>query len=275
MVNGLPGKMATMVVKALAHDKDQRYEIIPLSFTGPEIIESYTVLLLNNKGVQFDFIKPSDRLERRHEISHKWPGVIMVDFTLPDATNENCDFYCQNGWPFVMGTTGGNRDLLTETIIESAISAVISPNMSIPIVTMMSMIEYAATTFPDALKGFRLCIDESHQAGKKDKSGTAHKIGENLKLLGVDYQGIDSINDIRDTVRQILMGVPKADLGGHAYHNYRLLSPDDTVQLGFLHNVNGRDTYVDGTLKAIDFLAKQVSEDIRGKCFSMIDVLKG
>ncbi|KKQ80297.1 MAG: Dihydrodipicolinate reductase, partial [Candidatus Moranbacteria bacterium GW2011_GWD2_38_7] len=66
-----------------------------------------------------------------------------------------------------------------------------------------------------------------------------------------------------------------ADLGGHAYHNYRLLSPDDTVQLGFLHNVNGRDTYVDGTLKAIDFLAKQVSEDIRGKCFSMIDVLKG
>jgi hypothetical protein len=42
----------------------------------------------------------------------------------------------------------------------------------------------------------------------------------------------------------------------------------------FVHNISGRSPYVTGTMKALTFLAKQVEDQVRGKAFSMIDVLK-
>ena len=78
---------------------------------------------------------------------------------------------------------------------------------------------------------------------------------------------------VRDPAVQELMGVPTEHLGGHGYHTYSLLSPDNMVLLQFTHNIQGRSVYVDGTLKAIRFLAKHKKE--KGKVFSMVDVLHG
>jgi len=270
MVNGLPGKMATMVVEALA--QDNKYLLVPFSFTGPEISQDNVVVHELRKII--DLITPDKRLSRLDEIKRNWPGVIIIDFTLPDATNENCAFYCENGLPFVMGTTGGDRNLLTETVKDSAISAVISPNMSIPIVALMAMID-RGTDFPNALNGFELMIIESHQSPKVDKSGTAKAIGGKLQVLGADYKGEEDILAVRDPKQQRFMGVPEEALGGHGWHSYALMSPDRSVFLKIEHNINGRQTYVEGTLKAIDFLAKQIDEGVRGKCFSMIDVIQG
>ena len=40
----------------------------------------------------------------------------MVDYTLPSACNENAAFYCSNRLPFVMGTTGGDRDAMAAEV---------------------------------------------------------------------------------------------------------------------------------------------------------------
>jgi 4-hydroxy-tetrahydrodipicolinate reductase len=42
---------------------------------------------------------------------------------------ENAETYCKFGVPFVMGTTGGDRELLYKTVRESNVYAVISPQM--------------------------------------------------------------------------------------------------------------------------------------------------
>jgi 4-hydroxy-tetrahydrodipicolinate reductase len=57
-------------------------------------------------------------------------------------------FTADRGMPFVMGTTGGDREKLIQTVRDSTICAVIAPNMAKQIVGIQAMMEYAATTFP-------------------------------------------------------------------------------------------------------------------------------
>lgn len=277
LVAGLPGKMATMVVQRLA--QDPRYEIVPCSFTGPEVRDNdVEVALENARGIEkmrLQLIMPFERKDHIPVILHDWPDVIVVDYTQPDATQQNCDDYCTYGMPFVMGTTGGDRNMLALAVEKSKISAVIAPNMSVPIVALMAMIENGAADFPDALKDFELLITESHQSPKKDRSGTGKAIGEKLKVLGANYDGEEDIMAIRDPKQQRFMGIPEEALGGHGWHSYALMSPDRSVMLRIEHNINGRQTYVEGTLKAIDFLAQKMRDGSSGKCFSMIDVMKG
>lgn len=60
--------------------------------------------------------------------------MIVVDYTLPSAVNENATFYCENSLPFVMGTTGGDREKLIADVAASGNYAVIAPNMGKQIV---------------------------------------------------------------------------------------------------------------------------------------------
>jgi 4-hydroxy-tetrahydrodipicolinate reductase len=55
MVNGLPGNMATNVVKHAL--KDNRFELIPQSLTGPEITDTETTV----ESTTFSLIQPQDR----------------------------------------------------------------------------------------------------------------------------------------------------------------------------------------------------------------------
>ena len=66
---------------------------------------------------------------------------------------------------------------------------------------------------------------------------------------------------MRDPPTQVAeMGVPEEHLLGHAFHTYRLVSPDETVAFEFQHNVCGRSIYAEGTVDAAQFLAKKVQE---------------
>ena len=69
------------------------------------------------------------------------------------------------------------------------------------------------------------------------------------------------------------MGVPEEALGGHAFHTYRLASPDGTVSLVFKHNVVGRAIYADGTVDAVAFLARKIAQGAAKRVYTMADVL--
>lgn len=89
---------------------------------------------------------------------------------------------------------------------------------------------------------------------------------------GVLEQG--DIEKVRDPVRQLDRGVPREYLDGHAWHTYRLTSPDKTVVFEFQHNVCGRQIYAEGTVDAALFLHKKVCEKSSQKIFNMVDVLR-
>ena len=268
MVNGLPGNVSRIVAAQIL--KDERFELVPYSLTGPEIQEPECSL----ESVTIKLIQPDKRKSRIEEVIKSHEGFLSVDYTHPSAVNSNAGFYCGCGLPFVMGTTGGDRKALEETVISSSIAAVIAPNMAKQIVGFQAMMAYAAGTFPGLFKGYSLEIRESHQKEKADTSGTAKAMVGYFNELGVSFSE-DHILKMRDPeVQKTQWGIPEQHLAGHGWHTYTLVSEDRTVRFEFTHNVNGRMVYTLGTLDALLFLSAKVKVGVKGKMFNMIDVLK-
>ena len=268
MLNGLPGNVAQVICRhALA---DNRITVLPYSLTGPEI----DVPSCHVGETAIDLILPDQRDDRIEAIKRAEGPFISVDFTHPTAVNANAEFYCRYQLPFVMGTTGGDREFLMATVQKSSIAAVIAPNMAKQIVGFQAMMDYAAQQFPNLFKGYRLTIRESHQMGKADTSGTAKAMVGYFNKMGVEYSP-DQIEKERDPERQLNMwGIPAECLTGHGWHTYTLISADETTKFEFVHNINGREIYAEGTLDAVLFLSRQLARSAGGKVFSMIDVLK-
>lgn len=268
MVNGLPGDMAATIA---AHGiMDQRFEIVPYSLTGPEITDADC--LIRDQAIRL--VRPEQAETIIGDIKTGFFPFICIDFTHPSAVNGNAEFYCKHGLPFVMGTTGGDRDRLHQTVCDSKISAVIAPNMAKQIVGFQAMMEWAAHTFPGLFDGYTLEIRESHQQGKADTSGTAKAMVGYFNRLGTPYAEDRIIKERNPEKQHAVLGVPQKYLSGHAWHTYSLTSADNTVKFEFSHNVNGRDIYALGTLDAADYLAKKTGRGSKSAVYSMIDVLK-
>ncbi len=269
MVNGLPGSVAQTVARHVL--KDPRFELLPYSLTGPEIQQSEHKV----ETLALELIGPDAKASKINTIKKQQGPFLSVDFTHPSAVNSNAEFYCQTGLPFVMGTTGGDRQRLVKTVTASPITAVIAPNMAKQIVGFQAMMEYAANTFPALFDGYTLEIKESHQKGKADTSGTAKAMVTYFNQLGVPFAE-DQIVKIRDPeIQQTQWGIDEKYLPGHGWHTYTLISEDRTVRFEFTHNINGREIYGRGTLDALHYLAEKVAAGISGKVYTMIDVLKG
>jgi 4-hydroxy-tetrahydrodipicolinate reductase len=269
MINGAPGNVARMLIRHVA--RDSRFALVPYSLTGPEI----EAAVHQEEATTIRLVPPDRRREALTEILRRHGNFISVDFTHPSAVNANAEFYCAQGLPFVMGTTGGDRQHLAATVEASSIAAVIAPNMARQIVGFQAMMAFGAENFPGLFQGYRLHIRESHQRGKADTSGTAKAMVAYFRAMGVDVDP-EEIEMLRDPeVQRRELGVPEAFLGGHAWHSYSLVSPDETVHFEFVHNVNGRDIYAEGVLAAVVFLRGQLAAGARGRVFSMMDVLKG
>ncbi len=268
MLNGLPGNVAQVICGQILSDK--RFLVLPYSLTGPEI----EIQHCHMGDVVIELIGPGQRDDKIRSIHDAQGPFITIDFTHPAAVNDNAEFYCRQGLPFVMGTTGGDRDLLMTTVASSSIAAVIAPNMAKQIVGFQAMMAYAAEHFPNLFKGYRLSIRESHQAGKADTSGTAKAMVGYFNKMGIGFQ-TDQIEKERDPERQLNMwGIPAEHLAGHGWHTYTLISADNSSKFEFIHNINGRDIYGEGTLDAVLFLSRQISQGVKGRVFSMIDVLE-
>lgn len=268
MINGLPGNVAKMLVSHVL--SDNRLKLVEYSLTGPEITDDTCSIA----GRSVSLLRPDSRDASMKSIKQEAGDFISIDFTHPTAVNDNAAFYCRNGLPFVMGTTGGDRDALVQAVASSSICAVIAPNMAKQIVGLQAMMAHAAENFPGLFAGYSLSIRESHQASKADTSGTARAMVGYFNQLGIAFNESDIIK-VRNPEEQRSMGVPEAHINGHGWHTYTLVSPDKSAVFQFVHNINGRDIYAQGTFDAVLFLSQKTRSGQSGKVFSMIDVLKG
>jgi len=273
LISGLPGKMATEIVKEI--EKHDDINILPCGFSSER--NAGNVYQTPNGNV-ISLLGPSERekilkLPEVQPLDAGYRPVIAVDASTPSAGTENALWFAKNYIPFVLLTTGVDYDKIEEKVEDSNICAVISPNMSPEITVINAMLEYAAKQFPKAWEGMEGIIKESHQQGKKDTSGTAKKNKANLEKLGV---GVKDIIPIRDPSHQkLLLKVPEEHLGGHGWHTYAMQTPGGDVYIEIRHNVNGRETYARGTILAIYYLDHKMMEGERGKVYSMEDVLRG
>ncbi|XP_021764415.1 4-hydroxy-tetrahydrodipicolinate reductase 2, chloroplastic-like [Chenopodium quinoa] len=267
MVNSCMGKMGKAVIEAAAN---AGLHIVPVSFGAQE--ESGQLVQVGGKEIQV--YSPSEREDILASVYDEYPELIVVDYTVPSAVNDNAELYCKIGVPFVIGTTGGDRERLHKTVLDSKNYAVISPQMGKQVVAFLAAMEIMAEQFPGAFSGYSLQVMESHQANKKDASGTAKAVISCFQKLGVDFD-MDQIQLIRDPELQVeMVGVPKEHVSGHAFHMYHLTSPDQTVSFEFQHNVCGRSIYAEGTVDAALFLAKKVQSKATKRIYNMIDVLR-
>jgi 4-hydroxy-tetrahydrodipicolinate reductase len=269
MVNGIPGNMAAIVAQHIL--ADNRFELIAYSLTGPEIQDAKYKI----EAISIHLLQPHIRKQLIEEIVQKEGAFLSVDYTHPSAVNANAEFYCNHRLPFVMGTTGGDRQQLTETVQASSISAVIAPNMAKQIVGFQAMMEYGALNFPELFKGYTLEIKESHQKGKADTSGTAKAMVRYFNQLGLRFSEDQILKERDPEIQTSRWGIPEAYLAGHGWHTYALVSDDKTVRFEFTHNVNGRDVYAKGTLDALVYLNAKLRAGAKSDLYTMIDVLKG
>lgn len=266
MVNGIPGNMGRIVAETCVA---RGLTLVPYSLTGEIIVENEAEVA----GQTIQLLKPSNREARIGEVLAKYPGLICVDYTHPTAVNDNAAFYVKHKIPFVMGTTGGDREALLKLVADACHPSVIAPNMSKQIVAFQTMIENLANEFPSAFDGYKLSVAESHQKTKADTSGTAKAVVASFQKMGFKFS-TDDIEKVRDEKSQMeRMHVPEKYLGGHAFHTYSLDSADGTVHFEFQHNVCGRQIYAEGTVDAVNFLAEQLAAG-SAKPFNMMDVLR-
>ncbi len=268
MISGLPGNVAHVMAEAVL--QDERFSLVPFSLTGEEITDGQVSV----NQTKVTLLKPSEREDKINEILASYPGCICIDYTHPTAVNENAKFYVAHKIPFVMGTTGGDRQDLERTVKNGPMPAVIAPNMAKQIVGLQAMLEYGANTFPGLFKGFTLQVKESHQQGKADTSGTAKALVACFNQLGIDFD-ISSIEKIRDPkIQKEDLGVEEQYIEGHAWHTYTIKAPDGSALFELTHNINGRQNYVSGTFDAVVFLKNQIDTNaFEQKLFTMIDVL--
>lgn len=121
-----------------------------------------------------------------------------------------------------MGTTGGDRKALEQTVIDSQTVAVIAPNMAKQIVALQKLMSDFAESNQGLFDGYELKIEESHQSGKADTSGTAKAMVGYFNKLGISFTP-DKIKMIRDPQVQRKMGIREQFLDGHGWHNYEIL----------------------------------------------------
>ncbi|XP_057514712.1 4-hydroxy-tetrahydrodipicolinate reductase 2, chloroplastic-like isoform X4 [Actinidia eriantha] len=266
-VNGCTGKMGKAVIEAAV---SAGLHLVPVSFSSSE--ESQKTVQVGGKDIQM--YGPSERESILASTFDEYPNLVVVDYTVPAAVNDNAELYCKIGVPFVMGTTAGDREQLYKTVEDSKVYAVISPQMGKQVVAFIAAMEIMAEQFPGAFSGYSLQVMESHQAFKLDTSGTAKEVISCFQKLGVSFD-LDEIQMIRDPEQQLeMVGVPEEHLSGHAFHLYHLTSPDQTVSFEFQHNVCGRSIYAEGTIDATIFLGQKVRSKAEKRIYNMIDVLR-
>jgi 4-hydroxy-tetrahydrodipicolinate reductase len=174
----------------------------------------------------------------------------LIEFSTPLATLEHLPFLLKHHTPCVIGTTGLNKDDVSKIQeVAEKVAVVFSPNMSIGVNLLFSLVEAAARV----LGNYNISLEEAHHIHKKDApSGTAKKIAEILNTQGFSIK----IEDILARRENEIVGD----------HKVVFSSDMDTIEL--FHSAKTRDIFAQGALLAAQWVVNKSSG-----LYSMRDVL--
>ncbi len=231
-IAGACGKMGRRIFELAGHDKD---------------IE--VALVLEKKGTPL-IGKEMGRLKVSSNPDGLFLVDVLVDFTLPEATDEHLDYAAKYKKALVLGTTGltnAQRNKVED--VSKIVPVVFSPNMSIGVNLLFSILpEIARRLGPD----YNVEIIEAHHKAKKDApSGTARKMAEVI-------------------TQATKKDVPMHSLRlGDIFGDHTVVFCGNSERIEIKHQAHSRDLFAVGALKA----AKWIFGKPAG-LYSMQDVLR-
>lgn len=175
---------------------------------------------------------------------------VLIDFTLPEATDEHLDYVARHKKALVLGTTGlSDAQKVKVEEVAKVVPVVFSPNMSIGVNVLFSILpEIAKKLGPD----YSVEIIEAHHKAKKDApSGTAKKLAEVLTQV-------------------IKKDVPTHSIRlGDIFGDHTIVFCGNSERIEIKHQAHSRDLFAVGALKAAKWIAGKPAG-----LYSMQDVLK-
>lgn len=192
---------------------------------------------------------------------------VVIDFTLPEASLGHFRLASEKGRAIVVGTTGFSAEALSGMQQASGARAVVSPNMSIGVNLLFSLVAHAAAVIG---KDYDTEIVEMHHKWKKDApSGTALRLKEMVTAAGPDRHwtevtGRKGIVGERTPDEIGVMSVRAGDIVGE--HTVFFAGIGERLEI--THRAYSRDNFARGSLTAAKWLVSQ-PEGI----YDMADVL--
>jgi 4-hydroxy-tetrahydrodipicolinate reductase len=280
VLSGLPGRMASLSAEAIVRRPE--FRLVGRAFSGKARTGSaHRFALEDGREVSLALLGPLNVADLR-ALAQETGALAVLDFSTPDAATPNALACAEAGIPFATGTSGLDRERVRAAATQAGIPAVAAANFAPALAVLDAALRWAAFRFPGALEGLELSVRESHQAQKRDISGTARAFARPLaRLTGKPFDE-ETIQAIRDPATQRALGIPEAHLDGHGWHRFAMEAPDGSASLTLETRVLGRSLYVQGALRALRFLAAEAAawrdagtlgQPGRGDLFSMEDVL--
>jgi len=184
-------------------------------------------LVLNGRGGKVGHVLGPALEQEGHKLVELDAAEAMVDFTVPDAVEQNVRDALERGIPSVIGTTGFDQPRVDELARERGVACFHAPNFALGAVLMMRFAKEAAAHMP------RAEIIELHNEAKRDApSGTAKATAE---LVGGD----PVVHSVR--------------LPGLVAHQEVLFGGDGQL-LTIRHDTFSREAFIPGVLLALERL---------------------
>ena len=167
---------------------------------------------------------------------------VLIDFSLPEATDEVIDTALRHCKPLVCGVSGLSEDQVAR--LEQAansIPLVYDRNMSLGIAVLERTVRAAAASLG---ADFAVSVSEVHHVHKKDApSGTALKLGEAV----ASARGETGIGSVEFSSER------RGEVPGD--HDVVMESPAERLTFG--HSVTTRRVFADGAVRAAAWLVTQ------------------
>ena len=194
---------------------------------------------------------------------------VLIDFTRPEGTLRHLAHCHELGVQAVIGTTGFTEAQKAQVAqYARTLAIVLSPNMSVGVNVTLKLLEFAARALAS---GFDIEIIEAHHRHKVDApSGTALKMGEVIaqasgrRLDDCAVVGRHGLTGARDPASIGFSAIRGGDIVG----DHTVLFAGSGERIEITHKSSSRETYAQGSLRAVRFLAGRTSG-----LFDMFDVL--
>jgi 4-hydroxy-tetrahydrodipicolinate reductase len=258
-IAGASGRMGHMLIEGVRQAPDCRLAGALDRADSPEIGNDAAAFLGFQSGVPIES-------DLRKGLAN---AQVLVDFTRPEGTLAHLAVCRELGVQLVIGTTGfseAQKALIAEAARDIAI--MMAPNMSVGVNVTFKLLEMAAKALTT---GYDIEIIEAHHRHKVDApSGTALKMGEVIAdALGRDLKTCavyarEGITGERDPSTIGFSSIRGGDIVG----DHTVLFAGTGERIEITHRSASRATYVQGSLRAVRFLAQQ-----RSGLFDMFDVL--
>ncbi len=192
---------------------------------------------------------------------------VVIDFTEPASALNH--FFIARDWKkaIVIGTTGFTKDQMDLMVLEKRVRAVISPNMSMGVNLLFSILRVISKILS---KDYDIEIVEMHHKMKRDApSGTALKLKEIIieENPSLNWQPVYGRYGITGERKKEEIGILSLR-GGDTIGEHTVIFFGEGERLEITHRITSRENFARGALLAAKWILKK-EEGI----YSMEDVI--